>query len=335
VSGAACALFFLYAATASADSLRDGLLALDRGDLATARLSLEEASKTTPADGRVWIALAQVYWRQHDGSAAGAAASKAAALSPDEPAVLQGLAIYYAETGQNLKAARAQAKFAAKVPANAAARARAEDLYFQAAQPLLERQQFTDAKAALDEAVAFAPRNAQLQLALGVAAYGLRRFNDAADAFLRTIEIAPSLEQPYMFLDKIIDQIPARLPQVTQRAAAYAAANPASATGYLLHAKALDAQSKEPEAALNLLQKSVAIDSTNSAAHFEMGTVLDRLERYPEAASAFARAAELAPNDAAAHYRLARDYERLGKREAAQAEREKHAQLIKAQEAIR
>ncbi len=56
---------------------------------------------------------------------------------------------------------------------------------------------------------------------------------------------------------------------------------------------------------------------------------------FAEAAAEFARAVELAPSDAAAHYRLARDYDRIGKHEAAQAEREKHAQLVKAQEVIR
>jgi Flp pilus assembly protein TadD len=59
------------------------------------------------------------------------------------------------------------------------------------------------------------------------------------------------------------------------------------------------------------------------------------LQRFSEATSEFEQAAQLAPMDAAAHYRLARDYERIGKREAAQAEREKHAQLIKAQEIVR
>jgi Flp pilus assembly protein TadD len=63
--------------------------------------------------------------------------------------------------------------------------------------------------------------------------------------------------------------------------------------------------------------------------------VLDRLQRFADAAEQFQRAAELAPSDAAAHYRLARDFDRIGKHEAAQAEREKHAQLIKAQEPIR
>ena len=56
---------------------------------------------------------------------------------------------------------------------------------------------------------------------------------------------------------------------------------------------------------------------------------------FAEAAEQFQRASELAPSDAAAHYRLARDFDRIGKHEAAQAEREKHAQLIKTQEPIR
>jgi Flp pilus assembly protein TadD len=87
--------------------------------------------------------------------------------------------------------------------------------------------------------------------------------------------------------------------------------------------------------ALRLLQKSIAMNAGDASAHFEMGTLLDRLQRFADAAAEFERAAGLAPSDAAAHYRLARDYDRIGKREAAQAEREKHAQLVKAQEGIR
>jgi Flp pilus assembly protein TadD len=59
------------------------------------------------------------------------------------------------------------------------------------------------------------------------------------------------------------------------------------------------------------------------------------LQRFADAAAEFERAVALSPSDAAAHYRLARDYDRIGKREAAQREREKHAQLVKAQEIVR
>ncbi len=330
------ALLLLFAAATSPDDpFRDGLLALQRGDLASARANLETASRLAPRDGRVWVALSQTYWRLHRDAEAEDAAGKAETVAPDDPAVLQSLAIYYSETNQTLKAARAEAKYSAKIPESSDARERAGQLYFQAAQPLLDRQQFADAIVILNEGVAQLPGSAQLELALGVADYGLRRFDDAADAFLRTIEIAPETEQPYAFLGRILDQIPSRLPRVTERFAAYESAHPASASAYLLHAKALDAQSIEPQTALRLLQKSVAINDNDASAHFEIGTVLDRLQRFADAAGEFGRAAQLAPSDAAAHYRLARDYDRIGKHESAQAEREKHAQLVKAQEPIR
>ena len=328
-------LLLFAAATPADDSFRAGLVALQQGDLAAARSNLEAASSQAPRDGRVWVALSQTYWRLHIEAQAESAAEKAAALAPEDPVVLQGLSIYYTETHQTVKAAQAAGKFSAKVPENREAREHAVDLYFQAAQPLLDRQKFAEAVTILEEGAARLPKNAQLELARGVAYYGLRRFDDAADAFLRTIEIAPAIDQPYIFLGKILDQIPGRLPQVAERFAQYEAAHPDSAAAYLLHAKALDAQSLTPEVALHLLEKSIALNASDPAAHFEMGTVLDRLQRFSGAAAEFERAVALVPSDAAAHYRLARDYDRIGKHEAAQAEREKHAQLVKSQDAIR
>ena len=328
-------LFFLAAAGAADDSFREGLIALDRGDLALAQAKLEAASQAAPRDGRVWVALSQTYWRQHREADAEEAAAKAATLGPEDPAVQQSLAIYYSETHQPVKAAQSAAKYSSKVADNVAARDRAIELYFEAAKPLLDQQKFAEASAILEEGAQRLPKSAQLELALGVSDYGLRRFDAAADAFLRTIEIAPETEQPYVFLGRILDQIPSRLPQVAQRFAAYEAAHPENAAAYLLHAKALDAQSVSPEVSLRLLDKSIALNGRDAAAHFEKGTVLDRMQRFTDAALEFSRAVELAPADAAAHYRLARDYDRMGKHEAAAIEREKHAQLVKAQEPVR
>jgi tetratricopeptide (TPR) repeat protein len=328
-------VLLLAASSTFDDSFRAGLLALQRGDLAAAQTNLEAANRLAPRDGRVWIALSQTYWRQQRNTDAKVAAGKAATLAPEDPTVLQGLAIYFSETGQVLKAAQAQAKYAAKVPDNPGARDRAIELYFAVAQPLLDQQKFAEAATILKEATERVPKSAQLELAQGVAAYGLRRFDDAADAFLRVIAIAPETEQPYTFLCKILDQIPSRLPLVTQRFAEYEAAHPASAAGYMLHAKALDAQVLDPETSLRLLDRSLALDPANSVAHFEKGTVLDRLQRFADAAAEFERAAQLTPADAAIHYRLARDYDRIGKHDEARAEREKHAQIVKAQDVIR
>jgi tetratricopeptide (TPR) repeat protein len=330
------ALFLLLAASPTfEESYRAGLLALQRNDLNAAATNLTAAAKLAPANGRVWVALAQTYWKQGESAKADEAAARASSLTPADPLVLSSLVIYYSESGQIPKAADAQAGYAASVPRDAAARQKAESLYFEAAQPLLQHEKFAEAITILAKATERLANSAQLQLALGVAYYGLRRFDDAGGAFLRTIAIAPEVEQPYLFLGRFLDQIPARLPEVTKQFIHYENANPAKSTGYLLHAKALNTQSIEPETAQQLLEKAISLNDRDASAHFELGSVFDRTRRYPDAAREFERAVELDPADPASHYRLSRVYDRLGKPEAARKEREQHAKLVEAQQAAR
>jgi tetratricopeptide (TPR) repeat protein len=311
------------------------LLALQRNDLAAAASNLDAAARLAPGNARVWVALAQTYSRLHQQSRADDAEGKAAALVSNDPVALHSLALYYAESGRTLKAAQAESKYAAAVPRDAAAREHAAALYFDAAQPLLQREKFAEAAAILGEGTARIDDNAQLQLAAGVAYYGLRRFDDAAGAFLRTIAISPATEQPYVFLGRFLDQIPARLPEVTKRFIEYENANPSSYMGYLLHARALDAQLVQPETARKLLEKSLAMNDRDASAHFELGVLLDRMNQFAEAAREFERAAQLEPSDPATHYRLARVYDRLGNHEAARNERERHARLVKSEDTAR
>ena len=307
-------LLFFAAVPTFDDAFRAGLVALQRSDLAAAQVNLEAAAKLAPSNGRVWVALSQTYWKLHQNAKADDAADKAAALAPGDAVVLETLAVYFTGSGQPLKA---------------------EALYFQTAEPLLKQEKFAEAIAVLEPAHTRLAGSAQIELALGVAYYGLRRFDDAADAFLRTIAVAPDLEQPYLFLGKFLDQIPARLPEVTKKFVAYEEANPSSYVGYLLHGKALNAQSIEPEETLRLLTKALAINDRDASAHFELAVVLDRLQRFGDAVGEFRRAVAIDPSDSATHYRLARDYDRLGKHDDADAERALHAKLVKAQGEMR
>jgi Flp pilus assembly protein TadD len=165
------ALFLFAASFALDDSYRAGLIALQQGDLAAAQTNLEAARAASPRDGRIWVALSQTYWRQHKNTDAEDAATKAASLAPDDAVVLQALAIYYTETNQPLKSARVTAKYSAP---------KAAELYFAAAKPLLDQQKFADAVVILEESVKRVPRNAQLELALGVACYDRHRTRDRA-----------------------------------------------------------------------------------------------------------------------------------------------------------
>src|SRR5262249_21991084 len=150
--------------------------------------------------------------------------------------------------------------------------------YFESVEPLLQRQKFAEAVALLGKARV---DSAQLKLALGVAYYRLRQFDEAATAFLATIAIDPEIEQPYVFLGKSLDQIPHRLAEVTRVFATYQDAHPDKALGYALHAKALVAGS-EPDAAQKLLDKAISLDEANASAHFELGAIFFGKKQFEE-----------------------------------------------------
>ena len=314
------------------ETYRAGLLALQHDQLEAAEQKLVAASQLQPKNARVWVALAQTYRRTHADQKTLEAAANALRFGGNDAAVLQTLATYYSESGDTLHAADIQARYES-IQNDSSGRAAA--LYFEAAGPLLKEQKFAEALAILESAHAKVKPSAQIELALGVTYYGLRRFDEAAAAFLRTITIAPEIEQPYLFLGRMLEAVPDRLPALTARFSEFEAARPSDPRGYLLHAKALDAQGIEPARARQLIEKSLGLDANNATAHIELATLLERQRAYPEAAAEFERAATLDSRDAATHYRLARIYDRLNRPEDAAAQRQIHAQLTAAQDALR
>jgi tetratricopeptide (TPR) repeat protein len=323
------------AAQTPQELLRNGLLALQRNDLEAAQADLQSAAAQQPSNPRVWVALSQTLWKRKEFAKADDAAQKAWSFAGEDSAVLRGLVIYYLERDQTVRAAEAQARFAAVNPADEGAQERAIALYFEAVQPLLAAQKFGEALAILQKASPSVVKSAQIQIALGVAYYGLRRYDESAEAFLAVIALDPSLKQPYLFLGKMLEQISLRLEEVTRLFVAFEKQNPFDPDGVLLHAKALDARAVEPEAARKLLEKVIAMVPGNADAHFELGTLLERTRHFPEAAAEFERAEALNPSDPSTHYRLSRLYQRLNKPEAAIAEREQHRKMVTAQNAAR
>jgi cytochrome c-type biogenesis protein CcmH/NrfG len=175
---------------------------------------------------------------------------------------------------------------------------------------------------ALERSKTIFAKSPQVELALGVAYYGQRRFAEAVDAFLRTIDIAPTLAQPYVFLARILTHAENRLDEVKERFAKLARANPENSTAQLLYAKALTAAADD-RSAETLLRKVIALDEKNWEAQFELGVLLER-------------AVELNPGASTPHYRLARVYDRLGKNKEAERARALHEKLAaEEKEAVR
>src|SRR3954465_5301065 len=131
---------------------------------------------------------------------------------------------------------------------------------FDYAQALLRKEEFGAAADALGSALQAHPDDAQLVLAMGVARYGQRRFEECVVLFLRVIKLNPKVEQPYVFLGQIIDQAGSHLSEITDAYKAWIAREPRNANASLLLAKALLATSGNDQAAEVLLRRSISID---------------------------------------------------------------------------
>lgn len=198
---------------------------------------------------------------------------------------------------------------------------------FDYAELLLHKEDFTPAAEVIDSALAAHPNDPQLRLALGVARYGQRRFDDAITAFLQVIKIDPQIDQPYRFIGRLMDQVGDRLPEITSDFEAWAARNPRNAQAQFLLAKArLAADAKDPNAEA-LLKRSIALDSKDWESHYELGVLMSSRHEWKMAASELSLSAQLDPKQAMPHYQLARVYDRLGEPERAKAERALHQKL--------
>lgn len=209
-----------------------------------------------------------------------------------------------------------------------------ESYYFDLTHVLLTHQNFNAAIQFLEAAKKSFGKSAQLELALGVAYYGQRRFVDAIEAFLRTASLDPKVEQPYIFLGRILEHAETQLPAITQKFAKFAAEYPRNFLGHFLYAKALAADAgsaaglERTAQVESLLRKSIALNESYWESHFELGLLLERKKDFAAAVVELERAAQLNRHDPGVHYRLARVYDRLGKTAKSQSERVLHEKLV-------
>jgi tetratricopeptide (TPR) repeat protein len=201
-----------------------------------------------------------------------------------------------------------------------------ESAYFELGRDLLAHNEMQEAIQVLEDGKKVFAKSAQVELTLGVAYYGMRRFPDAVNAFLRTIQIDPKVDQPYIFLGRMLEQTEGKLPDVTAAFAELVRNNPESYQANFLYGKALAFSGQAQRAEMHL-RKSVDENEKYWESHLELGAVLERKRDFAAAAQEFARAGELNPKSPSVHYRLARIYDRLGKADQAKAEHALHEKL--------
>jgi tetratricopeptide (TPR) repeat protein len=130
------AIFLASAQTDFETQFVSGLKALNAHNLAAAEISLQAASRLQPTNPRVWVALAQTWWKMRKPALAAEAARKAETYGAKDTATLRSLAIFYSEQKKFAKAGDMEARSAALDELHdPAAPARAMVDYLQADQP--------------------------------------------------------------------------------------------------------------------------------------------------------------------------------------------------------
>ena len=356
------------------DLLRAGLAAMQASQMTEARSSLERAVKLKPDGGEAWAALAQVYAKLNFAVSARTAAGKAEGLARSNPAVLRGLADYYAGTTDKTRAAdyaerywtaagtsdreailrAVSLRLEARQPKVAAALAlrglaagdradlrtllarayeadgqtgRAineynrvimldpyeESCYFELGQLLIDKENFTTAVQVLEAARKIFDKSAEIELALGTAYYGLKKYDNAAFAFLKTVTLAPQAPQAYTFLGNVLDQSARWLPEVTNAFAEFAENQPRQYLPQFLYGKALRLGGKDPAAAEARLRKSIELEDRFWESHLQLGILLATKANLPAAEQELKRAAVLAPRSPLPYQQLASVYDHMGK----------------------
>ena len=340
-------------------NMREGMAALQRNDLPVAQQSLEQAVRVQPSSGAAWFLLAQTYARRDNMKSALPAAQRASQNAGKDPTILYNLAVFYRdaempdasiahakrvlalEDSADVRTLLGKAYAQKKDWPDAVAQFRealrltpySEEPIFNLAQAFLQAQDFAAAAEVLETGRKTFDKSPQLELALGVAYYGQRNFSGAVDRYLRVMDLAPDVPQPYYFVAKILEHALDRIPKVIEHALYFEKQHPQSPLGYVLHAKALILQLPPtgfpPEAhqAYGLLEKAASIENKQAEVPYLLGTLLDRKQDYAAAAVMLERSIQLDPRGAAAHFRLARVYERLGRKEDAAAQRALHEKL--------
>jgi Flp pilus assembly protein TadD len=203
-----------------------------------------------------------------------------------------------------------------------------EEHIFDWGNNLLQLHAYEEASQVFTAGLERHPKSARLHVGIGISQYSRGQYEDAVKSFSTAADLAPSDPRPYQFLGEMYGVAPAMGAEINKRLATFAKANPKNGLAQFYYAMSLwKGQSSPPDEAgmrqvETLLRQAVTLDRKLAKGFLELGILLSDQRRYKEAIPELQRAAQLEPDLAQAHYRLAQAYQRTGQKELADKELE-------------
>ena len=208
-----------------------------------------------------------------------------------------------------------------------------ESVHYDLGQFHLQQRDFDEARAAFLVGRKYFDKSAAMEIGLGIAAHGQRRFQQAVDHFLRAATLAPEMEQAHAFLGRMLQHASARIEEVEERMRAFYTQHSDSHFGPFLYGQVLLSKlgTRRDSASISniesLLRESIERNGDFWESHYELGVLLEKKRDFRAAEQHLERAAELNPGSSKPHYRLARVYQRLGKSREAKRHRALHKRI--------
>lgn len=198
---------------------------------------------------------------------------------------------------------------------------------------LLLHEAYEPAIDVFGQAVQRYPKSSRLLIGLGIAKYSGAKYDDAIQALLTAVDLNPSDPHSYYFLSKAYNSSPHQAENVIQKFRRYSELQPNNALAQYYYSMSLWKGKRAEDPSMDfhevesLLQKAVALDPALPEAHLQLGNLYSDQHEYAKSIPEYERALQLNKNFPDAHYRLARDYARIGQKDRAQSELAVYQQL--------
>jgi eukaryotic-like serine/threonine-protein kinase len=169
-----------------------GTLAQQTGKPAEAASEFQKALQLEPASDRASMGLAKAYEKLNQPEKAEAVYQQGVALHPNNPRAYDGLGAFYFRTGDYAKAELMFRTATEKDPQSFRS-------YSNLAAALMSQEKDAEAVAVLKKSIALRP-TADGHSNLGIALFRVRQFDDAANEFRRSLQIAQDAYDSWSFL---------------------------------------------------------------------------------------------------------------------------------------
>ena len=284
---------------------------LSHGDFAEAVADLRRAAELQPSNPDLMFDLALAQFKAGQGKGALQTAEQLKSLR--DSAELEDLLGDIQESlGDSLSAVRSYQAAATLAPDN-------ENYRISLALEFIRHQNFEPARLTLQQAATRFPRSWRIQTALGMVEYFAGTKHLASEILLRAADLAPQSQLVLRYLGDIEldDSSPPDLAAMA-RICAYAKAHPQAAReqyycgALLLHRDYAARDRSHVDEIQRQLRLAAQALPQESGPHCELGRLYVWLEEWKPALRQSELCAQLDPDSAPAHYRLAQVYRRSG-----------------------